>query len=153
MEDASDPGNARRGRIPAVFDPAEPETQRGPGGMQRPPAGSGRPGCVEGRRSNAVRVRLPALFADRIDGVDTVEVEATTVEGALRALTLKHAALATLVWTAGSALNPLMVLFLNNRQLARSDIEETLRPGDQLEIIPAIEGGYSSCRAVLPVPD
>ena len=89
----------------------------------------------------SVRVRLPALFADRIDGVDTVEVAATTVEGALRALTDTHAALATLVWTAGGALNPVMVLFLNDRQLPGAGITETLRAGDRLEIIPAIEGG------------
>ena len=87
-----------------------------------------------------VRVRLPALFADRIDGVDTVEVEGTTVMDALRALTDKHAALATLVWTAGGALNPVMVLFLNDRHIAGAGIAE-LHTGDQLEIIPAIGGG------------
>ena len=92
-------------------------------------------------QSNAVRVRLPALFADRIDGMRTVEVAATTVEGALRALTDKHAALVTLVWTAGGALNPVMVLFLNDRQLGDDGIVQPLHAGDQLEIIPAIEGG------------
>ena len=46
----------------------------------------------------SVRVRLPALFADRIDGVDTVDVAATTVEDALRALTDRHAELTALVW-------------------------------------------------------
>ena len=89
----------------------------------------------------SVRVRLPALFADRIDGVDTVDVAAATVEDALRALTDRHAELTALVWTSDGALNPLMVLFLNNRQLTRSGIDETMHPGDQLEIIPAIEGG------------
>ena len=89
----------------------------------------------------SVRIRLPALFADRIDGVGTVEVAATTVEGALHALTDRHAALATLVWTAGGALNPVMVLFLNDRQLAGDDVALTLHAGDRLEIIPAIEGG------------
>ena len=93
------------------------------------------------RQSNAVRVRLPALFADRIDGVSTVEVAATSVADALRALTDRHAELTTLVWTGDGTLNPLVVLFLNNRQLPRSGVDETLRSGDQLEIIPAIEGG------------
>ena len=90
---------------------------------------------------NAVRIRLPALFADRIDGVSAVEVTATTVAGALRALTDRHVALTTLVWTGGGALNPVMVLFLNDRQLTGARITHTLHPGDQLEIIPAIEGG------------
>ena len=93
------------------------------------------------RESNAVEIRLPALFADRIDGVSTVEVAATTVEGALRALTDQHAALTTLVWTADGALNPMMVLFLNDRQLAGNGLARTLHAGDRLEIIPAIEGG------------
>ena len=93
------------------------------------------------RQSNAVRIRLPALFADRIDGTSTVEVTATTVADALRALTDRHAELTTLVWTGDGALNPLMVLFLNSRQLVRSGLDETVHPGDQLEIIPAIEGG------------
>ena len=89
----------------------------------------------------SVQVRLPALFADRIDGVGTVEVAATTVAGALRALTDHHAELASLVWTAEGALNPVMVLFLNDRQLAGGGLSETVQAGDQLEIIPAIEGG------------
>ncbi len=89
----------------------------------------------------SVRVRLPALFADRIDGIDTVEVEATTVETALRALTDRHRELVTLVWAAGGGLNPVMVLFLNDRQLDAGDVTRTLDAGDQLEIIPAIEGG------------
>ncbi len=93
------------------------------------------------RRSNAVRVRLPALFADRIDGVSTVEVTATTVADALRALTDRHAELTALVWTGDGALNPVMVLFLNDRQLAGDGIAQTLHAGDRLEIIPAIEGG------------
>ena len=88
-----------------------------------------------------IRVRLPALLADRIDGVSTVEVDATTVEGALRALTDRHAELTSLVWTGDGALNPLVILFLNNRQLPRSGDDEAVRSGDQLEIIPAIEGG------------
>ena len=89
----------------------------------------------------SVRIRLPALFADRIDGVSTVEVTATTVEGALRALTNRHVALTTLVWTGGGALNPVMVLFLNDRQLTGTDVTHTLQAGDDLDIIPAIEGG------------
>ena len=88
-----------------------------------------------------IRVRLPALFADRIDGVSTVEVDATTVEGALRALTDRHAELTSLVWTGDGSLNPLVILFLNNRQLPRPGVDEAVRSGDQLEIIPAIEGG------------
>lgn len=110
-----------------MVDPAEPEAQRRPSEMSD--------------QSNAVRVRLPALFAERIDGVNTVEVAAATVEGALRALTDTHAALAPLVWTAGGALNPVMVLFLNDRQLDGDVIAHPLHAGDHLDIIPAIEGG------------
>jgi molybdopterin converting factor small subunit len=89
----------------------------------------------------SVRIRLPALLADRIDGVDTVEVTATTVKEALHALTQRHAELATLVWTAGGTLNPAMVLFLNDRKLTTTGPTKAVYSGDELDIIPAIEGG------------
>jgi molybdopterin converting factor small subunit len=122
-----DPDKTGRGSTQAIVAPVGPEAQHRPSGIPD--------------QSNAVRVRLPALFADRIDGVHTVEVAAATVEDALRALTDTHAALATLVWTAGGALNPVMVLFLNDRQLAGDAIAQPLHAGDHLEILPAIEGG------------
>jgi hypothetical protein len=85
-------------------------------------------------------IRFTNLFAERIGGVSSVDVHAATVESALRALTERHPALTPLVWRDG-ALNPVMVLFLNDRQLAAAEIGTSLGPRDQLDIVSAVEGG------------
>ena len=85
-------------------------------------------------------IRFTNLFAERIGGVNSVDVRATTVESALRALTDRHPNLTTLVWAKDGALNPVMVLFLNDR-LGAAEIGTPVGPGDQIDIVPALEGG------------
>jgi molybdopterin converting factor small subunit len=87
------------------------------------------------------RIRFTTLFAERIGGVSAVDVPATTVESALRALTERHNELLPLVWTKAGALNPVMVVFLNDRQLTAGEIGTAVAPGDQIDIVPALEGG------------
>jgi len=87
------------------------------------------------------RIRFTNLFAERIGGVNSVDVPAATVESALRALTDRHRTLAPLVWAKDGALNPVMVVFLNDRQLGAAEIETAVGPGDQIDIVPALEGG------------
>ena len=89
----------------------------------------------------SVRVRVPALFADRMDGVSTVEVPATTVTGALRAVSNRFQAIETLVFAAGGGVNPVMVVFLNDRQLGADELDAPVTAGDEIQIVPAIEGG------------
>ena len=89
----------------------------------------------------SVRVRFPALFADRIGGVSTVEVPATTVAGALRAATARYGELRTLILAANGGINPVMVVFLNDEQLAADHLELPVKPGGEIQIVPAIEGG------------
>jgi molybdopterin converting factor small subunit len=86
-------------------------------------------------------IRFTNLFAERIGGVSSVDVSAATVESALRALTDRHPALSTLVWAKDGALNPVMVLFLNDRQLGVAEIETSVGPGDEIDIVSALEGG------------
>ena len=86
------------------------------------------------------RIRFTNLFAERIGGVNSVDVPAATVESALRALTDRHPSLMPLVWRDG-ALNPVMVLFLNDRQLGVAEIETSVGPGDEIDIVSALEGG------------
>jgi len=86
------------------------------------------------------RIRFTNLFAERIGGVNSVDVPAATVESALRALTDRHPSLMPLVWRDG-ALNPVMVLFLNDRQLSAAEIGTPVSPGDEIDIVPALEGG------------
>jgi molybdopterin converting factor small subunit len=87
------------------------------------------------------RIRFTNLFAERIGGVNSVDVSASTVEGALHALTDRHPTLTPLVWAKDGALNPVMVMFLNDRQLGAAEISTHVGPGDEIDIVPAIEGG------------
>ena len=87
------------------------------------------------------RIRFTNLFAERIGGINSVDVPAATVESALRALTDRHPNLTPLVWAKDGALNPVMVMFLNNRQLCAAEIGALVGPGDEIDIVPALEGG------------
>ena len=89
----------------------------------------------------STRVRFPAFFADRIGGVSTVEVSATTVQDALRAVSNRYRELAPLVFTANGAVNPMMVVFLNDTQLSVEQLQSPIKSGDEIQIVPAIEGG------------
>ena len=87
------------------------------------------------------RIRFTNLFAERIGGVNSVEVEGATIESALRALTGQHPSLASLVWGKDGGLNSVMVVFLNDRQLGAAEIDSPVAPGDEIDIISALEGG------------
>jgi molybdopterin converting factor small subunit len=87
------------------------------------------------------RIRFTNLFAERIGGVHSVDVPGSTVEASLRALTAQHPVLSPLVWGKDGALNGVMVLFLNDRQLGASEIGRPVAPGDEIDIISALEGG------------
>ena len=87
------------------------------------------------------RIRFTNLFAERIGGVNAVDVEAATVESSLRALTDRHPPLMPLVWGKDGALNAVMVVFLNDRQLGAAEIGLPVGPGDEIDIVSAVEGG------------
>jgi len=87
------------------------------------------------------RIRFTNLFAERIDGVNSVDVQGATVESALRALTDRHPDLTPLVWAKDGALNSVMVLFLNDHQLGAAELGTPVGPGDEIDIVPALEGG------------
>ena len=87
------------------------------------------------------RIRFTNLFAERIGGVDSVDVSGATVESSLRALTDRHPSLSPLVWGKDGALNGVMVVFLNDRQLPAAEIGAPVGPGDEIDIVSALEGG------------
>ena len=89
----------------------------------------------------SVTVTFPALFAERIGGSESVELEGETVGAALLALTARYAELESLVWRSGPELNPVMVVFLNGRQLGSGELITPLNSGDQIQILSALEGG------------
>ena len=87
------------------------------------------------------RIRFTNLFAERIGGVNSLDVQGATVESSLRALTERHPTLTPLVWAKDGALNSVMVLFLNDRQLGAAEIATPVGPGDEIDIVSALEGG------------
>ena len=87
------------------------------------------------------RIRFTNLFAERIGGVNSVDVQGATVESSLRALTDRHPDLTSLVWAKDGELNSVMVVFLNNRQLGAAEIGTPVGPGDEIDIVSALEGG------------
>ena len=88
-----------------------------------------------------IRIRFTPFFGERIGGIGSAEVDASQVGSALRALTDRYPELARLVWSSDGLLNPVMAVFLNNRQLRRDEMDTALRSGDQIDIIPFISGG------------
>ena len=85
------------------------------------------------------RIRFTNLFAERIGGVNAVEVQAATVESSLRALTDRHPILAPLVWKDG-ALNTVMVVFLTDSQLGAAEIGTAVEPSDDIVFVSALVG-------------
>jgi ferredoxin-nitrite reductase len=89
-----------------------------------------------------VRIVLAHLLAELIGGQDHVDAQGDTVGEALRDLTARHPPLAALVWRADGGFNDQLVAFLNREDVRRlRGLDTPLRPGDELVLITAVEGG------------
>ena len=93
----------------------------------------------------SVRVTFSSLYSDRIDGVSSVQLDGSTVAQVLEALTARFPALGPLVWSSASTLNPVTILFLNDEQLVEPVLQTSVRDGDEVTMVPAIEGGEEPC--------
>ncbi len=90
----------------------------------------------------SVRVALAALLAERIGEPKELELEGASVEEALRDLSGRYDALAPLLWKPSGEFNPLLVVFLNNTNIRDLEgLATPLKPGDQLTVVSALEGG------------
>ena len=94
----------------------------------------------------SVRVTFSSLYSDRIDGVGSVQLDGSTVGQVLEALTARFPALGPLVWSSTSTLNPVTILFLNDEQLVEPVLQTSVRDGDEVMMVPAIEGGEDPCQ-------
>lgn len=89
-----------------------------------------------------VHVSLPVQFAQLTRGEEEFELEGATVGEVLRALAERHPPLRPLLWRGDSQFNPVIVCFVNGRQLRMADAPGTrLHDGDKLLLIAAVEGG------------
>ncbi len=89
----------------------------------------------------SIRIRLTSVFAERIEGIDVVDVDATTVESALRTLTGRHPELSRLLWISAGVLNPAVAVFVNDRLVPPDELGVSVESGDEIDIIPAVAGG------------
>lgn len=89
----------------------------------------------------SIRIRLTSVLAERIEGIDAVDVDATTVESALRTLTGHHPELSRLLWISAGVLNPAVAVFVNDRLVRPDELGVSVESGDEIDIIPAVAGG------------
>jgi ferredoxin-nitrite reductase len=90
----------------------------------------------------AVHLSMAAMLAERAGGVDRLELEGATVGEVLGNLTDRHPALASLVWTPAGGFSEQLVAFLNGVNVRDlKGIATSVRPGDELMLITAVEGG------------
>ena len=88
-----------------------------------------------------VRIRFTTFFGERIGGISSVEVSATTVGLALRALTDRYPELARLLWIGEDAINPMMAVFLNDQLVEPGKLGTAVKPGDEIDLLAAVSGG------------
>ncbi len=89
-----------------------------------------------------MRVALATPLADAAGGARYLEMEGGTVEEVLRELTVRHAALAALLWREGGRLNPMLAIFRNQDDIRTlQGLATPLEAGDELAVISALEGG------------
>jgi ferredoxin-nitrite reductase len=89
-----------------------------------------------------VEVTLAPILADTIGGDRTLQLEGSTVGEVLRNLGKRHAPLARVLWRDGDALNPMLAVFRNRDDIRTLEgLATPVRPGDELAVISAIEGG------------
>lgn len=91
------------------------------------------------------RIRFTNLLAERIGGIHAAEVSAATVESALHMLTERYPELKRLLWTDEGTVNPVMAIFLNDRQLGAHEFAAAVEADDEIDIVPAVEGGFLAC--------
>ncbi len=92
----------------------------------------------------SVTIHVPTPLRSYAGGQTEVEVEATTVGGALRALTGQYPSLSRHLYTEAGALRSFVNVFVNDTNARELSGEATaVAPGDSLMIIPAIAGGRS----------
>ncbi len=88
-----------------------------------------------------IRIRFSTFLSERIGDISSVEVSATTVGAALRALTDRYPELARLVWLKEDAVSPMLAVFLNDQLIEPGRMGTSVKPGDEIDLLAAVSGG------------
>ena len=84
-----------------------------------------------------VTVLLPGLLADQAGGQKSFELEAPTVEAALRALPVRD-----LLFDEAGELRPLVNVYVDRQDMRMRDgVDTRLEGGEEIRIVAAIAGG------------
>ena len=89
-----------------------------------------------------VTLRIPTPLRSATDGQSTVEVEADTVDAALRTLVDRYPELADNLYNEDDELRQFVNIYVGDDDIRFGDgVETTLEPGDEVSIVPSIAGG------------
>ena len=92
--------------------------------------------------TTTVTLRIPTPLRSSTDGQSTVEVEADTVDTALRALVDRYPDLADNLYDDGDELRQFVNVYVGDEDVRFGDgVETPLEPGDEVSIVPSIAGG------------
>ena len=88
-----------------------------------------------------IEIHLHPNLSERIGSPGKISVEGEMPRDCLMAAAIQYPDLGKILWRQGDQINPAVLLFLNDELIRESDLERELKPGDQIDIIPAIAGG------------
>jgi len=86
-------------------------------------------------------VMIPTAYRGPTRGEAEVQVEASTVLGALEAVEAIHPGFLTQVVDGSGVVHRFVKLFINEEQIDSSDLDMELAESDRLEVLAAIAGG------------
>ena len=88
------------------------------------------------------RVHLPLALRPEADGAESIEVDCSNVADALASVAVRHPTIARHLFDETGALRRHVNVFVNQSELRTLDgATTTIRPGDEIHIVPSIAGG------------
>lgn len=89
----------------------------------------------------SIKIQIPTPMRQHTEGKATVEAQGTTIEAVLADLVAKYPGVGTRLFENGRV-RRFINLFLNNEDIRYlSNLDTTVKDGDDLAIIPAVAGG------------
>ena len=88
-----------------------------------------------------IEIRLHPNLSELIGSPGKISVGGETPRDCLMAAVVQYSALGKILWRPRNQINQAVLLFLNDEHIHETDLERKLKPGDQIDIIPAIVGG------------
>ncbi len=92
--------------------------------------------------TTSVTIRIPTPLRSATDDQASVEVEAETVDEALRGLVNRYPDLADNLYNEDDVLRQFVNVYVGDEDVRFGDgVDTSLEPGDEISIVPSIAGG------------